>query len=344
MMVSTTGAYGYSQAQSLASSVTQQTSLFGGASTANAPKTTAEKVAAALQKGDTAGAIGAFVDEKTLKKLTKLQADATQLDKQIKQKSADNDKKAAQDKVDNAKRQLKALRMRAQLAAAMGDKQAAARIAREAADVAKSLGSAAQDYAGAVKNGATVGGTGGDSSVSGGASGTGGTATGGATTDVAGVGSDAAQIQATAAGAGQARPATTQTTSAQAATTAGADATLQTGDAQAAADGGKADKPGIIQVPDNEQDTAARKERLDFMANVRTLMDQARSVYTQAKHILDRKRKPGDPQDPDHSAQDIADAAKQVDAADQDLAAGTTPAVPAAPTVIATPNNTLLLV
>ncbi|WP_040847330.1 hypothetical protein, partial [Nitrospirillum viridazoti] len=112
----------------------------------------------------------------------------------------------------------------------------------------------------------------------------------------------------------------------------------------AAADGGKADKPGIIQVPDNEQDTAARKERLDFMANVRTLMDQARSVYTQAKHILDRKRKPGDPQDPDHSAQDIADAAKQVDAADQDLAAGTTPAVPAAPTVIATPNNTLLLV
>ncbi|TWB21921.1 hypothetical protein FBZ89_104169 [Nitrospirillum amazonense] len=343
MMVSTTGAYGYSQAQSLASSVTQQTSLFGGASTANAPKTTAEKVAAALQKGDTAGAIGAFVDEKTLKKLTKLQADATQLDKQIKQKSADNDKKAAQDKVDNAKRQLKALRMRAQLAAAMGDKQAAARIAREAADVAKSLGSAAQEYAGAVKNGATVGGTGGDSS---GASGASGTATGGATTDIAGAGSDAAQIQATAAGTqNPSNPqAGGQAATAQAVKGAGADATLQTGDAQAAANDGKTDKPGIIQVPSTEEETAARKERMEFMGNVRTLMDQARSVYAQAKNILERKRKPGDPQDADHSARDIADAAKQVDAADQDLAAGTTPAVPTAPTVIATPNNTLLLV
>ncbi|MEA1651059.1 hypothetical protein UAJ10_18795 [Nitrospirillum sp. BR 11164] len=351
MMVTTTGAYGYSQAQSLASSVTQQTSLFGAASTGNAPKTTAEKVAAALQKGDTAGAIGAFVDEKTLKKLTKLQADATQLDKQLKQKSADNDKKAAQDKVDNAKRQLKALRMRAQLAAAMGDKQAAARIAREAADVAKSLGSAAQEYAGAVKNGATVGTTGGDSSAATGASGasgagTGGAATGGAATDVAGVGSDAAQIQATAAGTQN--PSTPQAggqaATAQAVNGAGADATLQTGDAQAAANDGKTDKPGVIQVPSTEEETAARKERMEFMGNVRTLMDQARSVYAQAKNILERKRKPGDPQDADHSARDIADAAKQVDAADQDLAAGTTPAAPTAPTVVATPNNTLLLV
>lgn len=335
-MVSTTGAYGYSQAQGLASSAAQQTSLFSQPASGTA-KTTAQKVAEALQKGDTAGAIGAFVDEKTLAKLNKLQSDATQLDKQIKQKSADNDKKAAQDKVDNAKRQLKALRMRAQLAAAMGDKQAAARIAREAADVAKSLGGAAQEYASAVKNGATMGATGGDSSVATGASGT-----SGAATATAGVGSDAAQIQATAAGTTQAAPSTQAATTA-ATTTAGTDATLQTGDAQAAGDA-KADKPGVISVSSTEEETAARKERMEFMGNVRALMDQARSVYTQAKNILERKRKPGDPQDPDHSGQDIADAAKQVDAADQDLAAGDTPAVPTAPTVIATPNNTLLLV
>ncbi|TWB40529.1 hypothetical protein FBZ90_109132 [Nitrospirillum pindoramense] len=336
-MVTTSGTSVYSQAQSLASSATQQTSLFRS-TPSTTPQITAQKVADALQRGDTAGAIGAFVDEKTLKKLTKLQSDATKLDKQIKQKAADNDKKTAQDKVDNAKRQLKALRMRAQLAAAMGDKQAAARIAREAADVAKSLGSAAQEYAGAVKNGATVGAT--DASG----------ANGGAATAAAGVGSDAAQVQATAAGTGQAQsaaaqPAAAQAATTQATTTAGADATLQTGNAQAAQNGaGQSDKPGTISVSSTDEAAAARKERLDFMGNVRTLMDQARSVYNQAKHVLDRKRKPGDPTDPDHSAQDMADAAKQVDAADQSLAAGDTPAVPQAPTVIATPNNTLLLV
>lgn len=331
-MVTTTGASasGYAQAQSLAQYTVAQTALYNrsaGSAQSNSQtvaQAMAQKVADALSSGDTAGALGAFVDAKTLAKLTKLQDDATKLDKQIKQKAADNDKKTAQDKVDDAKRQLKVLRMRAQLAAAMGDKQAAARIAREAADVAKSLGSAAQQYAGAVKDGAATGG-----------------GTGDAATALSSASSDTNQIQATAAGTTAATDTATPMASTDVAVQTGAAADTSTDTSPAVS----TDQPGIINVSGNGDEMAARKERLDFMGDVRATLDQVRSVYNQAKGVLNRKRKAGDPQDPDHTDDDLATADKQVDAADRALAQGTdTASVPTAPTVIVTGNNTLLVV
>lgn len=98
----------------------------------------------AASRSATSG-LAAIVDPETREKILKLQQQAEAL-KQRLSAGGESAKEAAARKAAEAKEKLKMLKMQAQLAAASGDKKAAARIAKEAAQLAKELGQAVRDY------------------------------------------------------------------------------------------------------------------------------------------------------------------------------------------------------
>lgn len=274
---------------------------------------------ASAQGGGTAAqsatnGLAAFVSPETREKLLSMQQQAETL-KQRLSAGGESSKEAAARKATEAKEKLKMLKMQAQLAAASGDKKAAARIAKEAAQLAKELGQAARDY------GADSGGT--STATVGKAEASAATAANpaaAATVPAAGSGDQAAadaqavaqQAANTAAGAGDtpaeagedgSNPQEGEGTGAEQTAAAGTEAEADKAEAEAKAEtkaekGDEADGKNSSDVWNERraamaQDFAARREQSDFANGVRETMTQLRSIVDQMKNLARKDDAPG---------------------------------------------------
>ena len=247
--------------------------------------------------------LAAIVDPETREKLLSLRQQADTL-KQRLSAGGESSKETAARKAIEAKEKLKMLKMQAQLAAASGDKKAAARIAKEAAQLGKELGQAARDY------GADSGGT---STATTGKAGTETAAIPAEASASSGSGNAAAaeaqavaqQAAATAsggggspAGEGESGPGTegqegAEQTAAATATDEGSEsgeATAQEGDEATAKNPADAWNERRAAMA---QDFAARREQSDFANGVRETMTQLRTIVDQMKHLAQKDDAPG---------------------------------------------------
>lgn len=307
--------------------------LQAGATTAAANGVSVSGSSAA--KSATSG-LAAFLDPETARKLEAMKEETSSLVKKL-SSGGESSKEAAARKKDEAKQKLKMLKLQAQLAAASGDKKAAARIAKEAAQVAKELGQAVKERGGGDAEGtaaqaAPAEATGTEAAAATGAEASAAAAPAGATEgqttnapasatpSAEGASAPAPQAQAegtaaptdaaaAAAGAAPAPPAT-DAASGKAGTGEAKDAT----DAAKGKDAGPTDFQKSIEDKRNAimKDGAARKAEMEFQEDTRRVMDELRSIHRQMKTLARKDGSVGTAAEMDQAGRDMAEGDRMV--------------------------------
>lgn len=278
----------------------------------------AQDVWQGLQKNAAAGGNPAskglqdFIDPNTRARLEAQKNETDSLAKKL-ASGGEDAKEAAARKKQEAQQKLKMLKLQAQLAAASGDKKAAARIAKEAASVAKELGQAAKDHTGG-GNGAVADSSNSTANAAQSASSGEAAAAGAEAQAVAQQASQTAQ-QPAAGQEAQVAVGTDASRTPPAAVAAGipdpkAEAKAPLTDSRTdARTGAVADVREDIKARNDAilRDGAVRAGEAQFESEMRNMMDQLRAIHQQMKNLARKDGSAGTKSEMERAEQDMAE-------------------------------------